>query len=75
MWAAIAAVSVVTACAPQIDWHGSHPSVDQLAQIEPGKTGRTTVRALLGGASSTSNFDNRTWYYIGQRMKRFAFYP
>ena len=75
IWAATAAFTMVTACGPQIDWHGTHPNVDQLAQIEPGKTGRATVRALLGGASSTSNFDDRTWYYIGQRMQRFAFYP
>ena len=75
LWAATAAITVLTACAPQIDWHGTYPSVDQLAQIEPGKTGRATVRALLGGASSTSNFDDRTWYYIGQRTERFAFYP
>ena len=73
--AATAVITVLTACAPQVDWHGTYPSVDQLAQIEPGKTGRATVRALLGGASSTSNFDDRTWYYIGQRTERFAFYP
>ena len=75
LWAATTTITVLTACAPQIDWHGTYPSVDQLGQIKPGKTSRAKVRALLGGASSMSNFDDRKWYYIGQRTERFAFYP
>lgn len=67
------AVSLV-ACSPQIATHGNMVDVDALAKIEPGRTNQSTVLALLGSPSSQGNFGEPTWYYIGQRTERQAFY-
>lgn len=67
-------VLALTACSPQIATHGNMVDVDALAKIEPGRTNQSTVLALLGSPSSQANFGEPTWYYIGQRTERQAFY-
>ncbi len=70
-----AAISLLfVACAPQVATHGNLVDVDDLARIEPGRTNQSTVLSLLGSPSSQANFGEATWYYIGQRTKRQAFY-
>lgn len=72
--AGIALAVALSACAPQIATHGNMVDVDALAKIEPGRTDQSTVLALLGSPSSQGNFGEPTWYYIGQRTERQAFY-
>lgn len=64
----------LAACSPQIATHGNMVDVDALAKVEPGRTDQSTVLALLGSPSSQANFGEPTWYYIGQRTERQAFY-
>lgn len=73
-FAAMALAAALTACSPQIATHGNMVDVDALAKIEPGRTNQSTVLALLGSPSSQGNFGEPTWYYIGQRTERQAFY-
>jgi len=67
-------VLALAACSPQISTHGNMVDVDALAKIEPGRTDQSTVLSLLGSPSSQANFTEPTWYYIGQRTERQAFY-
>lgn len=72
--AGMALAVALAACSPQIATHGNMVDVDALAKIEPGRTNQSTVLALLGSPSSQANFGEPTWYYIGQRTERQAFY-
>lgn len=62
------------ACSPQVETHGNMVDPDALAKVEPGRTSAGDVLALLGSPSSRANFGQRTWYYIGQRTERQAFF-
>ena len=73
------ALAVITmlglaACTPQIGTHGNLVDPDALAKVEPGKSDQSTVLSLLGSPSTLGNFNEPTWYYIGQRVERQAFY-
>lgn len=70
----VAAAMFLAACTPQIATHGNMVDIDALARIEPGRTDQSTVLSLLGSPSSQANFNEPTWYYIGQRTERQAFY-
>ena len=70
-----AIVAFLGACSPQIDWNGQFSDAVTLAKIEPGKSSRATVQAILGGPSSKTVFSDMTWYYIGQQTKTVAFFP
>ncbi|EDP66382.1 hypothetical protein BAL199_25584 [alpha proteobacterium BAL199] len=62
------------ACSPQIATHGNLVDPDALAKVEPGKSDQAVVLSLLGSPSTLGNFNEPTWYYIGQRTERQAFY-
>jgi len=64
----------LAACSPQVATHGNLVDPDALAKIEPGRSDQATVLSLLGAPSTLGNFDEPTWYYIGQRTERQAFY-
>lgn len=64
----------LTACAPTLDTRGNIAEADRLKQIRPGVSTRDDVAALLGTPSSTGTFDPNTWYYIGQRTEKTAFF-
>ena len=65
---------ILAACSPQIATHGNMVDPDALAKIEPGKSNATEVLSLLGSPSTQANFGQPTWYYIGQRTERQAFF-
>jgi outer membrane protein assembly factor BamE (lipoprotein component of BamABCDE complex) len=75
---AAAAVFVIAgmtlSCTPRIDNHGNEIDLDNLVEIEPGKTRKSRVSALLGTPSSTSDFGEDTWFYIGATTKTVAFF-
>jgi outer membrane protein assembly factor BamE (lipoprotein component of BamABCDE complex) len=68
------AALALTGCDLPVQVHGNLPDDDQLARIEPGKQGRTDIVNLLGPPSVRSNFQDDTWYYVGQKQTRFAFF-
>ena len=70
--AAAAALSLAS-CAKTIDQRGNLPTDDKLAEIQVGSTTRDEVSRLLGTPSSTSTFDEKTWYYISKKTEQFAF--
>jgi outer membrane protein assembly factor BamE (lipoprotein component of BamABCDE complex) len=71
--AALAALGLA-ACAPNISTHGHRLDTAALAQIEPGQSSQGDVVQLLGSPSSLATFDDRTWYYVSQRIERRTFY-
>lgn len=72
-FAALVTLGLV-ACSPQIATHGNLVDPDALAKVEPGRSDQSTVLGLLGSPSTRGNFNEPTWYYIGQRTERQAFY-
>jgi outer membrane protein assembly factor BamE (lipoprotein component of BamABCDE complex) len=63
-------ILVASACTPQLDMHGDHLDADRLAQVRPGVQNRDAVAQMLGSPSSTSVFDDESWYYIGDVVER-----
>lgn len=54
--------------------YGNLIDPDVVATIEPGKQRRQDVIGLLGSPSALSTFEDDTWYYIGQKMEKYAFF-
>lgn len=72
--AALVLGTALAACQPMVANHGHRLDVEALAEIRPGMTSREEVMRLLGSPSSTSAFDDGTWYYVSQRKERMSFY-
>ena len=72
--ALLLAVLSVSACGTGARITGNMPDPDVVAEIRPGASRQSDVTGLLGSPSAVSPFENRTWYYIGQRMESFAFF-
>jgi outer membrane protein assembly factor BamE (lipoprotein component of BamABCDE complex) len=71
--AALLTIAGLPACSPTVDQRGNLPEPDKLAEIRPGATTRDEVTKILGTPSSTSVFNEKTWYYISRRTKQVAF--
>ena len=63
----------LTACGNAIQVRGNMPEPEDVAVIEPGVHSRQDVVDLLGSPSTVSTFQDRKWYYIGQKTTQFAF--
>jgi outer membrane protein assembly factor BamE (lipoprotein component of BamABCDE complex) len=71
--ASAGAVLLLVGCSTFVDQRGNLPDEDKLVLIKPGVSTRETVQQLLGTPSSTSTFDDSTWYYISKRTEQWAF--
>ena len=71
---ALALAGLLLSCAPRIDNHGNEVDLDNLVELEPGKTRKTRVSALLGAPSTVSDYGQDTWIYIGGKTKTVAFF-
>ncbi|HEX5079771.1 MAG TPA: outer membrane protein assembly factor BamE [Geminicoccaceae bacterium] len=71
---AVAAILTLAACTSTVTTHGHRLDAAALAQIEPGQTSQNEVVQLLGSPSSIAAFDDRTWYYVSQRIEKSSFY-
>jgi outer membrane protein assembly factor BamE (lipoprotein component of BamABCDE complex) len=60
-------------CSTFVDQRGNLPDAERLAQVQPGVSTREQVQQLLGTPSSTSTFDDSTWYYISKKTEQWAF--
>ncbi len=47
---------------------------DRIAQVKAGTSSKNDVFEALGSPSIVSTFDDNTWYYVGQRTVREAFF-
>lgn len=63
----------LAACGGPVQVRGNMPEVEDVAALEPGVHSRQDVADLLGSPSTVSTFQDRKWYYIGQKTQEFAF--
>lgn len=68
-------VSAGSACTPIVAIHGNIVEPDRLADVHQGVSRKNDVAEALGTPSATGTFDANTWYYIGQRTEKTAFFP
>lgn len=72
--AAISGTALISGCATDVEQRGNLPAQDKLAEIHPGSTTKDELAKMLGSPSSTSIFNDKTWYYISRRTGQFAFF-
>lgn len=72
--AGFALVLGLAACSEELIVRGNMPDPEVAATIHPGETTREEVAAMLGSPSTISSFQDRTWYYIGQKQEQVAFF-
>jgi outer membrane protein assembly factor BamE (lipoprotein component of BamABCDE complex) len=69
---ACAAVGL-SACGNTVQLRGNTPDPEDIAEIQPGVQSRQDIIDLLGSPSTVSTFQDRKWYYIGQKTEEIAF--
>lgn len=65
---------ITTACTPIKEVRGNLVNQKTINSLEVGTTNQKTALELLGTPMSTSTFDSRTWYYIGQKTEQYGVY-
>lgn len=68
-----AVVTGVAACSADVRVHGNMPDAELIAEVEPGIDSRDDVVDKLGSPSTISTFQDRKWYYVGQKSTQIAF--
>lgn len=71
---ALLAASLMAACTPTVEQHGQRLDPELLAAIRPGVSSQEEVARLLGSPSASGTFDDRTWYYVTQRVEKHSFF-
>ena len=66
--------SVLGACEQSVQVRGNIPDQEVVSKINPGVHSRVDIASLLGSPSTVSTFEDRKWYYIGQKSTQFAFF-
>jgi len=66
-------VLALTACAPTRNTNGIYLTPDDVAKVQVGAS-RLDVLQALGTPSTTAVFDDNTWYYVGQKTEKNAFF-
>ncbi|AWK86864.1 outer membrane protein assembly factor BamE [Azospirillum thermophilum] len=64
----------VTGCSPIVATRGNLTDPERVAELQPGQSRRDDVVAVLGSPTSVGTFDQNTWYYIGQKTEKIAFF-
>jgi outer membrane protein assembly factor BamE (lipoprotein component of BamABCDE complex) len=70
----LAAALGLASCTISVDQRGNLPDPDKLTEVQPGTTTKEQVAKILGTPSSSSTFNDDTWYYISRRTKQVAFF-
>lgn len=70
---AAGAAAGLSACGNNVQLRGNTPDPEDIAVIKPGVQSRQDVVDLLGSPSTVSTFEDRKWYYIGQKTEEIAF--
>jgi outer membrane protein assembly factor BamE (lipoprotein component of BamABCDE complex) len=63
----------LSACGNTVQLRGNTPDPEDIAEIQPGVQSRQDIIDLLGSPSTVSTFQDRKWYYIGQKTEEIAF--
>jgi outer membrane protein assembly factor BamE (lipoprotein component of BamABCDE complex) len=63
----------LSACGNGVQLRGNTPDPEDIAEIKTGVHSRQDVIDLLGSPSTVSTFEERKWYYIGQKTQQIAF--
>lgn len=63
----------LSACGNGVQLRGNTPDPEDVAAIKAGVQSRQDVIDLLGSPSAVSTFEERKWYYIGQKTQEVAF--
>ena len=66
------ALLAVAGCSANYDNTGYVSRPDAMSQLKPGVVTREDVQRLLGTPSSVAAFDDKTWYYIGEKTEQVA---
>lgn len=64
----------VVACTPVVATRGNLIDDERFALISVGRSTANDVANLFGSPTTVSTFDQRIWYYIGQRTEKVAFF-
>ena len=70
---AVLAVLGLAACSQDIQVRGNLPDPEVVASITPGVDTREDIARMFGSPLTLSTFQDRKWYYIGQKVSQFAF--
>ena len=70
----LASAVAFSACAPVVNTRGNLVDNERLGNLTPGISQKADVQAVLGTPTTTSPFDDNTWYYIGEITENIAFY-
>lgn len=65
---------LLTGCTPIIANRGNMLDEERIAQVKTGTSSKNDVFEALGSPSVVATFDDNTWYYVGQRTEREAFF-
>jgi outer membrane protein assembly factor BamE (lipoprotein component of BamABCDE complex) len=68
------ALLAASACTPIVAKRGNAIEDAQLQQIVVGQSTREDVARILGTPTQTGTFDDKSWYYVGQRTEQEAFF-
>jgi len=63
-------LGVVSACTPTQATRGNLVEDFRMAEIIPGVSTKTNVLKSLGSPTTTAPFDDRVWYYMGQKKEK-----
>ncbi len=69
----IGAVALVTACSPQLRYHGYTPSEQELSAIVVGRTTRAEVIELLGTPTAGGVLDSSGAYYVSSVFRHYGY--
>lgn len=72
MLAAVAMLAL-TGCETVVHTRGNLPSLERVAEIQPGRSNRADIEELLGTPSTRAVFDKEIWLYIGSREETSVF--
>ena len=61
-------------CTPAVDHRGYVAPKQAVEKLAAGTATRDEVLQALGTPSTTAAFDNNTWFYFGETVRREAFY-
>ena len=67
------AVGVLAGCSPTKIQRGHIVEDKKIEQIRVGETKKSDILRLLGSPTTTSTFDDNTWYYIGSITEKQGF--
>ncbi len=72
--AAMTLAMAVTACAPIRATRGNIVEDEKVAELQVGASTVNDVLDVLGTPTTVGTFNERVWYYIGQRTERMSFF-